>query len=80
MALPPLSEALPEAKPALTVRCALARRRTSISCVPVVAAAEVVTPNALVLLLVAVTALKLFWSFNAVIAVFTFDNTYDSAE
>lgn len=80
MALPPLSEALAEDKPLLTLRCALAKRSTSISCEPVVAAALVVTPKAAVLLLEAVTALKLFWSLSAVMAVLTPLKTNDKAE
>jgi len=70
MAAPPLSGVVAEAKPALTLRWALAKRVTSISWLPVTADSLAVTLKALGLEFEAESALKLLRSFNAVNAFF----------
>ena len=70
MAFPPFSDVVAEAKLLLTVRWALANRKTSTSWLPVAAAPLVVTPKALGLEFEAVSALKLLRSLRAVNAFF----------
>jgi hypothetical protein len=72
-ALPPFRAVLLLAKPVLTLRCAEDNEDTVTSCEPTKAAVEAVTLNAVLLLLAALTVLKLSLSFTALNAVLSSD-------